>query len=86
MHSRAMAETKRNTFRLYLNEEDTELMTRAARTTELSQSELMSKLMSAALRAIARNDNRLPLPLKFQILEGLEDLPIREPRQTKLKR
>jgi hypothetical protein len=49
-----MPETKRNTFRLYLNEEDTAALKRSAEVTELGQSELMSKLMSAALRAVAQ--------------------------------
>jgi hypothetical protein len=70
-----MAVTKRNTFRLYLNEEDTSLMTKASEVTELSQAELMSKLMSAALRAVAQNAFRFPLPLKFQILETLQEHP-----------
>jgi hypothetical protein len=74
-HLSAMAVTKRNTFRLYLNEEDTSLMTKASEVTELSQAELMSKLMSAALRAVAQNAFRFPLPLKFQILETLQEHP-----------
>jgi hypothetical protein len=79
----ATSTLKRNTFRLYLNEQDTLLMHKAAEVTELGQSELMSKLMSAALRAVAANDYRLPLPLKFRIAEGLpED---RKPT-TKIKR
>ena len=67
--------TKRNTFRLYLNEEDTALMVKAAEVTELGQSELMSKLLSAALRAVALNDFRFPLPLKFLIADGLSEEP-----------
>jgi len=59
--------TKRNTFRLYLNEKDTALMKKASEVTELGQSELMSKLMSAALRAVARNEFRFPLPLQFLV-------------------
>ena len=67
------AATKSNTFRLYLNEEDTALMRKAAETTELSQADLMSKLMSAALRSVALNQFRFPLPLKFEIVDGIPD-------------
>lgn len=81
-----MAEaTKRNTYRLYLNDEDTALMQRAAEVTELSQSELMSKLMSAALRAVAKNDYRFPLPLRFAVSEGISEAPSPRP-PTKLRR
>lgn len=71
------ATTKRNTYRLYLNDEDAGLMLKAAEVTELSQAEVMSKLLSAALRAIAKNDFRMPLPLKFEIVEPStpKDLP-----------
>lgn len=78
-----MAAIKRNTYRLYLNDEDSALMQRAAEVTELSQSELMSKLMAAALRAVAQNDYRLPLPLRFQISEGVAEV---EKPPTRLRR
>jgi len=76
-----MPAVKRNTFRLYLNDEDTALMQGAAEATELGQSELMSKLMTAALRAVAQNGNRIPLPLKFAILEPQLNLNEPEPKR-----
>ena len=67
------AATKRNTYRLYLNDEDTAVMKKAAEVTELSQSELMSKLLSASLKAVAQNGYRFPLPLKLQIIDTIPE-------------
>lgn len=65
-------EKKPNTYRVYLNDEDSALMVKICQTTELGQSELLSKLMSAALRAVASNDCRITLPLRLKISEGEE--------------
>ena len=62
-----MATTKPNVHRVYLNDEDTALMKTACQRTELGQSELLSKLVKSALRAVAANDYRLALPLRLKV-------------------
>lgn len=62
-----MANTKPNVHRVYLNDEDTALMKTACQRTELGQSELLSKLVKSALRAVAANDYRLALPLRLKV-------------------
>lgn len=78
-----MGPTKRNTFRLYLNEEDATRLQKSADTTELAQSEVMSKLMSAALRAVEKNGYRMPLPLRFQIVEDAFSLNEEKPKSRR---
>jgi hypothetical protein len=74
-----MPATKPNTFRLYLNEADTALMREVCEKTEMGQSELMSKLLAAALRAVADNGHRFVIPLRFRVADLPQD-PDRLPR------
>lgn len=76
MHIPTMPTVKPNTFRLYLNEEDTALMSKICEVTECGQSELLSRLMAAALRCVAANNHRFPLPLRFRIQEEAVEEPL----------
>jgi hypothetical protein len=78
-------EKKRNTYRLYLSDEDAALMARGSEITELSQSEYMSKLMCAALRCISENNYRMPLPLRFRICEDEPRAGSRVPLSRQVK-
>lgn len=64
-----MPNLKRNTYRVYLDEQDSALLGRAIEATEFKQGELLNKLTSAALRALAENGNRFTTPLKLRIVD-----------------
>jgi hypothetical protein len=72
--------TKPNVHRVYLNDEDTELMKSACAKTELGQSELLTKLVKAALRAVEANEYRVSLPIRLRITEA--DPEITRPRRA----
>lgn len=59
--------TKGNTLRLYLRDEELKQLGKLTDTLEISQTEIMGRIMSAGIRAIVRNGNKMPLPLKFII-------------------
>jgi hypothetical protein len=61
------AKIKPNTFRVYLNEEDTALLAGICGKTEQGQTELLSRIAKAGLLAIAQNDNSFHLPLRFDV-------------------
>jgi hypothetical protein len=75
-----MADTKRTSHRIYLSDENVELMCRGAEATELSKSEFLSKLAVAALKAVAENNFKIGLPLRFRVLDDLHRM--NEPKKT----
>lgn len=63
---------KPTTYRVYLSEQDALLMKSICEKTELGQSELLTKAVSAALRAIDANSGRFSLPLRFSVQDSAE--------------
>lgn len=62
---------KPNQARVYLNEENQQMLDKLAENQpDLEKSKIMSILLSAALRAAKQNNYRLPMPLHFTISEG----------------
>jgi hypothetical protein len=83
-----MPDIKPTTYRVYLNQENADLMRAACAKLEIGQSELLSKLVSAALRSIASNDYRMSLPLRFVVSGEPEPSPhhrLNEPPKPKRK-
>jgi hypothetical protein len=64
------AQTKGNTLRLYLRDEEMEALQRLTEVLEIPQTEIMSRVMTAGIRALKDAGNRMPLPLKFQVVEA----------------
>lgn len=62
--------TKGNTLRLYLKDEELEALQKLAEVLEIPQTEIMSRIMTAGIRAIREAGNRMPLPLKFEVVES----------------
>lgn len=52
---------KANTYRVYLNDEMAGLMGKICESTELAQSDLLSKLVAAGLAAVKANNGRITL-------------------------
>lgn len=70
------ATTKANTYRIYLNDENAGMMGDICQATELSQSELLTKLVVAGLQCVKANNNRITLPLRFSMADApLEPSP-----------
>jgi hypothetical protein len=69
------AQTKGNVLRLYVKDEDLEGLKAITEAVEISQTEVMSRIMTAGIRALREAGNRLPLPLKFQVLECTPERP-----------
>jgi len=65
--------------RLYILEDDEKLLDKLAEHTGLAQTSVMTFLISAGLKACAEIGYRLPLPLKFQIVNGSDRIEPREP-------
>ena len=63
------AQTKGSVLRLYLKDEELEALKAITEAVEIPQTEVMSRIMTAGIRALKEGGNRLPLPLKFQIAE-----------------
>ena len=59
--------------RVYLTDEEIARLAAIAKTTEMSQTDLLSRLCTASIRTISDNGGRFPMPLRFQIEE--EDSP-----------
>lgn len=59
-----MSDTKPTTHRVYLNEEEQALMRAICARTELGHTELLGKLVSAGLKAVAANGETFRLPLR----------------------
>jgi hypothetical protein len=70
-------QTKGNTLRLYLRDEDLQALGQLTEALEISQTEVMSRIMAAGIRSLMENGKRMPLPLKFRIAEGLDAKPRR---------
>jgi hypothetical protein len=66
-------QTKGNTLRLYLRDDELELLQKLTEVLEIPQTEIMSRIMTAGIRAIRDAGNRMPLPLRFGILEALPE-------------
>lgn len=83
MISRMPAATKGNVLRLYVRDEELKGLKEITDYVEIGQTEVMSRIMTAGIRALVESGNRLPLPLKFQVVDGaLEDpKPIAKPRR-----
>lgn len=64
------ASTKANTYRVYLNDENAGLMGKICEATELSQSELLTKLLVASLQSVKANNYRITLPLRFSMIDS----------------
>lgn len=71
-------QTKGNVLRLYIKDEDLRILQAITEAVEIPQTEVMSRIMTAGLRALKEAGNRLPLPLKFQVSEGVLDAGQRE--------
>lgn len=56
--------------RLYILEDDELPLEKLAQATRLTQTAILTILVSAGLKACVEAGNRLPLPLKFEITEG----------------
>ena len=65
-----MATTKGNTLRLYLRDEELQALQKLTEALEIPQTEIMSRIMTAGIRALKEAGNRMPLPLKFQVVEA----------------
>ena len=59
---------KPTTYRVYLNDEDTARMKTICDATELGRTELLSKLVTAGLRAIESDGGRITLPLRLVVM------------------
>lgn len=68
-------QTKGNTLRLYLRDEELALLQKLTEVLEIPQTEIMSRIMTAGIRALSQAGHRMPLPLKFQIDEALPQEP-----------
>ena len=62
--------TKGNTLRLYLRDDELTQLGELTEALEIPQTEVMSRIMTAGIRALVENGKRMPLPLKFYIVEG----------------
>jgi hypothetical protein len=75
---------KRKQVRMYLKQEDEDRLDRLSKAIPvLSEAMIISTILSAGLAACSEAGNRLPLPLKFQVLEGAAE---KDPTPSRLKR
>jgi hypothetical protein len=72
---------KPNMYRIYLNKEATDRMIRICEKTEMGQTELLTKVVNGALRAIEENNLGFRVPLKFAVIEE-DDSTAGKYRQT----
>ena len=63
------SQTKGSALRLYLRDEEVQSVKELAEVLEISQTEILSRIAAAGIRAIKEAGNRMPLPLKFQVYE-----------------
>jgi len=59
--------------RLYVLEEDEAPLEKLAETTGLTQTMILTKLVSAGLKCCTEQGYRLPLPLKFEMAESIPE-------------
>jgi hypothetical protein len=63
-------ETKGTVLRLYLKDDDLDGLRAITEAVEISQTEVMSRIMTSGIRALREAGNRMPLPLRFQLLDS----------------
>lgn len=62
--------TKPKVARLYLNQENQQMLEElASKVVDLSESQILTLLVTSALRALKANGNRLTLPLNLDIIQ-----------------
>lgn len=61
---------KANTYRIYLDATSAASMGAICNATELSQVELLQKVVAAGLRAIREQGDTYTLPLRFQVMKS----------------
>jgi hypothetical protein len=66
--------TKVNTLRLYLSNDDLKALGELTESLEISQTEVLSRLVASGIRACVEAGNRMPLPLKFKIADDFSRL------------
>jgi hypothetical protein len=68
------AKKNRKQVRVYLDTEEDEMLTAIVGATEgkLSESDVMTMILSAALKSIRDNDYRFPIPLRFKVPDGAD--------------
>lgn len=62
-------QSKGNTLRLYLNDADLKALRDLTEALEIPQTEVMSRIMAAGIRALVEGGYRMPLPLKFSLAD-----------------
>ena len=75
-----MESTKARQVRVYLRDQELKMLEELVEIAGMRDTAVLSILCSAALRAAKEVDYRIPLALKFQILEGLPEKKILPPR------
>ena len=59
-----------NSVRLWISNEDLEHLKALSEVTEVTQTELMTKILHSGIKAIVENNYRLMLPLTFKMVDG----------------
>jgi hypothetical protein len=72
-----VSEKKPKQVRVYLDKWQEEVLNSLTAQIELSETQLLTVILAAGLRAVSDNGNRLVLPLKFHILTGEDPLKYR---------
>lgn len=75
---------KRKQVRIYIEEADESVMTSLLNGSPLTETQLVSMICSAGLKAIRANGGRATLPMKFQVAddqEGFEEETEPHPKQ-----
>lgn len=75
-----LTQKKGKQVRLYILEDDEASLDKLSEATGLDVTAIMTFLVSAGIKACSEAGNRLPLPLKFHISEGIPEE--RRPRRT----
>ncbi len=71
----SMSEIKPKQVRVYLETKDLEYLKTLADSCHMRDTAILGSLCAAALQAVRANNNRFPLPLRFNISEGLPEAP-----------
>lgn len=79
-------EKKGTAARLYIGDAEIKILKELSEATNLSQTMVMSQIVTAGLRACAEAGNRLPLPLSFQIVGPNDPWRMNEERHQPQKR
>jgi len=84
-----LTQQKGKQVRLYILEDDEPALDKLSVATGLDVTTIMTLLVSAGIKACTADGNRLPLPLKFQVIEGLQEItndPGKRPEKRAFKR